>query len=215
MIIATSITESYFKNSKPFFESVNKNFSGKKICFCIGFYIEIEGWITVEVKKEDIECKWQPKNREECYSLQHGEFTRFFNFDDEDVVMFVDSDMILQRPVEIQFLPKQNTFIVTDSSFPPTKFKEVIKNLKCETYGEVFCNIFNLSGNEEEFCAGLMISKIRTWKFMYCFIKAQYKKFLENFTHHAAWQLFINKVLIQYFRVEKTPPHFCNADCSK
>lgn len=210
MIIATSITEEYLLKSKSFFESVNKHFNGRKICFCIGFVWKIEGWEVVYVPKDKLQCKWQPKNRLNYYSLQHGEFVNFYNFKDEDEVLFIDSDMILQRKFESVYNFKETDFYVTDSSFPATILYQAAINIGVKNYKEFF-NQFEID-EEEEFCAAWLLTDIKNWKKLYNIVKLQYEEFLSYFEHHAAWQLFINYVIINYFRYKRLNDIIQNAE---
>jgi hypothetical protein len=213
MIIATSITQPYLEKSQPFFDSVNKNFKGKKICFCIGFYTQIEGWETIEVKIDQLSIKWQPKNRENYYSLQHGEFVKFYDFKDNDIVYFVDSDMVLQRELPHKFHTyTSNEFYVSRSSFPPTLLRDVLMHIGSEklTRGE-FCRKYSID-IEEEFCAALLIGSIKMWKRLYWSIEKIADEFLENFSHHAAWQLLINVAITKLFQYDVMSPLMQNAE---
>lgn len=211
MIIATSITESYLERSKPFFESVNKHFTGKKICFCLGFQVDIEGWETVLVPISDLRCTWQPKNRKSYYSLQHGEFMDHYEFDYDEDILFIDSDMILQRPFNLNFDFDEAQFFVTDSSFPATTLIEVIKNLDGMDQDN-FIERYGIDDSETEFCAGWMCAKARDWQILYNLCLREYEGFLSYFSHHAAWQLLINFMIINYFRVRIVNSLIQNAD---
>lgn len=212
MIIATSITEEYLEKSKPFFESANKHFEGEKICFCIGFICQIEGWDVVYVPIEGLKCKWQPKNRKNYYSLQHGEFVEWYNFKDNETILFVDSDMILQRPFDIALDFKETDFYTTDSSFPATLLQDAAINLNVKAPIDFF-DKFNITSDssEEEFCAAWMTASVKNWKKLFKLTKSNYLEFLSYFEHHAAWQLLINYTIINYFRYKKLAPNIQNA----
>ncbi len=205
MILTTSITQQYLEKSKPFFESTVKNFPGKRICFCIGFITDIEGWETVEVPT--LEINWQPANRKEYYSLQHGEFTKYYNFEATDVVLFCDSDMILQRKWDMDIKFEPGTFYVSQSSFPPTPLKQVVDNLG----GNIEVIKKYDIGDETEFCAAFMIASVESWKILYNRVKIN-RSFLNNFIHHAAWQLLINYLVQATFKYYIVPPRICSAD---
>lgn len=213
MIIATSITESYLEKSKPFFESVNKNFKGKKICFTLGFIILIDGWETIHVPLDKIKCQWQPRNRDNYYSLQHGEFVDWYNFKDEDQVLFLDSDMILQRPIDDLTLTSKGTFFITDSSFPSAKIKDVIQYPEYDFKGnlEKFCEEYHIDDNTKEFCAAFMYANVKAWRGLYAIVKSIHLYFLPHFAHHAAWQTLINIVILNHFPYIRLNPIVCNA----
>ena len=209
MIIATSITQPYLEKSKPFFESVVKHFNGKRICFCIGFNCEIEGWETVNVPIESLQIKWQPSNRDGYYSLQHGEFTRHYDFKPDDVIMFCDSDMVLQRYwVGLRTYP--STFYLTNSSFPPTYICNVIENIGC-TYPDLIMREYDIDYKETELCTCFMIADIKSWKLLYKRVKIR-KGFLRHFNHHATWQLLISILIKATFNHEVLSPVICCAD---
>lgn len=214
MIIATSITSDYFVKSMPFFDSVNRHFKGERICFCIGFHAELEGWKMVYVDPEGIQCKWKPKNRKGYISLQHGEFYRFYRFNDDDQVLFIDSDMILQREFKTDLVFKDK-FLVTRSSFPPTTLDEVGKNVGYVGVNNCIRNWTQnqgVNGTDEEFCAALMIASVKEWKKLFHQIRIVYKEFLKDFTHHAAWQLLINICVIKNHEYQVLPPLIQNAE---
>ncbi len=210
MILSTSITQSYLEKSLPFFESTVKHFDGKRICFCIGFETEIKGWETVNVHIESLQINWQPVNRKEYYSLQHGEFTRHYNFNPDDVIMFCDSDMVLQKDWDLKLNIEPGSFFVTNGSFPPTTLRSVISNLGCSNPVEVATK-YSIEIDETEFCACFMIASAESWRLLFNRVKIN-KSSLNYFTHHAAWQLLINILVKATFKLEILPPTVCCAD---
>ncbi len=200
MTICTSITENYLDKSKPFFESVNQYFQGNKVCFCLGFMATIEGWETIEVPLP-LECNWQPKNREEFYTLQHGEFTEYYKFEDEDVILFCDSDMVLQNDFCLPWSVDDNTFLVTDSSFPATNIRDVMKNINCNHPLELTID-YSVATTDKEFCTCFLMANGATWKRLYDMVKLNYRHILNGSTHHAAWQLLIN-LMVNFYDFNK------------
>jgi len=129
MTICTSITETYLNKCSRFFESVRENFTGKRICFTIGFMAVIEGWETVYVEK--CEYDWKPTNRKNYASLQHGEFIKHYDFAPDEMICFMDADMILQRKWDITFPPTKGV-LVTQCSWPRQRLGQVARNLRCK-----------------------------------------------------------------------------------
>lgn len=212
MIIATSVTSDYFRKSLPFFDSVNKHFGGKKICFCIDFHAEFEGWEMIYVDSKTINCQWQPTNRENYYSLQHGEFVKYYPFEVKDLIAFVDSDMILQRDFKTKMEEWDSNFLVTNSSFPPTLLSDAVVNISDDEnqVGRFFKN-YTIT-NEKEFCAAFIIGSTNSWSRLYHDVLVSYKDFLSHFNHHAAWQLLINYVIIKHHNYKVIPPLIQNAE---
>lgn len=205
MILATSITQSHLDKSQPYFQSAIKYFTGRKICFTINFTCQIEGWETIQVKPE---CKWRPTNRDNYYSLQHGEFIKYLNVEPDEVILFTDSDIILQRPFDLDF-PDSNAVFVTQCSFPQLKLFEVVRNLKCSKRPDKFFAKYHVF-SQREFCACFIMAKASTWKAMYNEAVKIYDM-LNNFKHHAAWQLLINIVVYNDFNCYLLPSFVCNA----
>lgn len=208
MVICTSITKDYLEKSKPFFESVSKYFWGKKICFCIGFTVaEIKGWEIITVN--EVECKWQPRNRPDYASLQHGEFIKHYNFSNDEMIIFVDSDMILQKRMDLKF-PVTDSVLVTRCSYPAKRLFQVVADLKCKKRADKFFNKYKTVA-QMEFCAAFLMARASTWQKIYRHSSELYDM-LKCFDHHAAWQLLINAAISNNLHVKILPDFICNAD---
>lgn len=210
MVIATSITKSYLDRSQPFFESVNKHFTGRKVCFTIGFITTIEGWECIETPLP--ECKWQPTNRKEYYSLQHGEWIKYIELADDEMILFCDSDMVLQRPFDLEF-PVTHKIGVTRCVHPAIPLLQVSKNIHCKlSEKQLFTKFkeFQHLYRKGEFCACFIVASFASWKLIYKLCKQNY--FILNwFTHHAAWQFLINCSLFGTMRGFVLPEYVVNA----
>lgn len=214
MIIATSITASYLERSQPFFTSVcqympTHNKAGvpnRRICFTIGFTTTIEGWECIQT--EPSECKWQPTNRENFATLQHGEFVKYLpeDIEPDEMLLFIDSDMVLQREFDLEF-PSMKGILVTACSYPQLPLRQVVKNLKGKT-GTV--RQFDIRKEYTEFCAAFIIATVARWEDIYRASRGLYP-LLDNFKHHAAWQLLVNLAVLRNFRAFLLPSHICNA----
>jgi hypothetical protein len=183
----------------------------------MGFEAEIEGWEVISVSIEKLDCKIEgfPKNREEFLTLQYGEFTKYYDFNDNELVAFIDSDMILQREFTLGFdYGINNKFLVTNSSFPPTKLKDVIKNLGCKIPVESIINRYGITGEEGEFCSGFLVARVGAWKELFNSIKTVLPVFFDDFEHHAAWQLIVNMAILIDDKLDYITlnPIICNAD---
>jgi len=206
MVICTSITKSYLEKSKPFFTSVNQNFTGRKVCFTIGLTAEIEGWETISVLPQ---FKWRPKNREDYYSLQHGEFIQHLQVEDEEMILFLDSDIVLQREFDLEF-PATDGVLVTQFSYPALKLFEVVRNLGIRGNKERFYDKYKCF-LQREFCGCFLMAKAKTWKIIFELVK-QNITMLDRFEHHAAWQLLLNVVISNKLKAYVLPEHICNAE---
>jgi hypothetical protein len=210
MVIATSITESYLERSQPLFKSVVENFSGTRICFTIGFETTIEGWECI--KTELPECTWQPDNRKDFYTLQHGEFVKYIpDTEPDEMILFIDSDMIMQREWDIT-MNSTRAISVTASSWPLNTLMQVVENLGIKGgKKKKLCKLYDIHKDYKEFCTAFIIASFDQWENIYRAIRGMYV-FLDNFKHHAAWQLLINLVVLSKFQVVKIlPEHICNA----
>ena len=210
MVIATSITESYLQKSEPLFASCREHFEGRRICFTIGFMAVIPGWECIQTELP--EYPWQPENRKEFYCLQHGEFVKYLpdDINPDDMILFIDSDMVLQRKWDLNF-PSMKGVQVTASSFPLQTLQQVISNLGVKgNKKKKLCNDYVIIPPYMEFCTGFLIATLDSWEDIYRESKKLYP-LLQNFKHHAAWQLLINLAIINCRRVFLIPDHVCNA----
>lgn len=207
MVIATSITQPYLEKSKPFLDSVQLYMPGiRRICFTIGFVAVIDGWECVEVQPE---CTWRPKNRDDYYSLQHGEFIKHATFEANEMILFCDSDMVLQREWDLQ-MPPTDSILLTQSSWPQTKLMDVVKNIGCRRRIDKVLKKWGILV-QREFCACFIIAKARTWERIYRHAVDLYPM-LNDFTHHSAWQLLLNVIIHNNFHSHIIlPEHICNA----
>jgi len=206
MTICTSITETYLNKCSRFFESVRENFTGKRICFTIGFMAVIEGWETVYVEK--CEYDWKPTNRKNYASLQHGEFIKHYDFAPDEMICFMDADMILQRKWDITFPPTKGV-LVTQCSWPRQRLGQVARNLRCKRMDKFFSKYQVLY--EVEFCTCFIVATSTTWRGIYAECKSMYDMLL-FFKHHAAWQLLINIAVLRTFKVMYLPDYICCAE---
>jgi hypothetical protein len=210
LTLATSITQPYLERSKPFFESAVKYWPGDKICFCIGFTCEIEGWNTVIVPEDSLQFDWRPINRKNYYSLQHGEFIDHYKFDPNEIIVFCDSDMLLQRKWDVKLNIEPGGFFVTNSSFPATTLRNVISNIGCSDPIGVAIK-YDIGVTETEFCTCFMIASATDWRLLFSRVKIN-RSFMNYFNHHAAWQLLLNVLVPVTFKMEVLPPTICCAD---
>jgi len=204
MTIATSITADYLERSQPYFQSVALHMpDARRICFTIGFTTTIEGWECVHVPFSEI--VWRPMNREGYQSLQHGEFTKYANFDADEMILFTDSDMVLQRKWDIE-LPPTDSILVTYSSWPQTPLMEVVKNLAPVRRIDKVLKKWGILV-QREFCTCFIGAKASTWERLYKVCTALYGV-LDEFEHHAAQQLMINLAVHNYFKSHQVLPPF-------
>lgn len=98
LILMTGSDEKYIGKIKPYLDSidVNSNFDSNYLIYLNEHDIKLDN--KIEILKMD-PSKYLYKNSINC--LQHGEFIKSNGFDDlitdDDVIVFTDGDMILQR----------------------------------------------------------------------------------------------------------------------
>lgn len=210
MIILTSITSAYLQKSEPFFESCNKFWPDRKICFTIGFMASIDGWETIQTQWP--EYPWTPANRQDYGSLQHGEFVKYLpdDIEPDDMMLFIDSDMVLQKPWDLVF-PSMKGVQVTACSWPMQSLQQVVSNLGVKGVRKKrLLDKYVIIPRYMEFCTGFLIATLDSWEDIYRESKRLYP-LLDNFKHHAAWQLLINLAILNSRRAFVIPDHVCNA----
>lgn len=210
MILLTSITQPYLAKSEPFFASCREHWPGRRICFTIGFMASIDGWECIQT--EYPEYPWTPSNRNDYASLQHGEFVKYLpeDINPDDMLLFCDSDMILQRPFDLVF-PSMKGVLVTACSWPMQSLQQVVSNLGVKGVKKKrLLDKYVIIPRYMEFCGGFVIATLDSWEDIYRESKRLYP-LLDSFTHHAAWQLLLNLSVMNCRRAFAIGDHICNA----
>lgn len=211
--IATSVDINYFNTKHQLWcESIVKNNNiGENIMFQVGFKTPLTKINSVNVDYQ--ECRFSTRNnlsnRKNYICLESGEFINFYNFNDDDVLILTDYDVVMQRPFhdnEIEIL----------NNFPNDKF-----GLNLDSYNDNTLHNINYLGINNFFNdvdpkwriynAGVQVAKISTWKTLYNEWSKLSDYVFKNCTHHAAGQLLFNYIVQKNNMVYEMPLSFHNA----
>jgi hypothetical protein len=178
--------------------------------FQIDFDEKIDGIINVNVPLEKIKesKRFDIENRPWFVCLETGEFVNFYNFNDDDILILLDYDIIQQRyfnDYEINLVNniKDGEFYLTKNSFTDDRNSHSEMNILC----------IDMSLNEDKepfeiYNTGCQIAKISTWKKMYEFYKKIHLKWEEKCKHHATGQLIFNYIAYENDMIKELHPSF-------
>ena len=178
--------------------------------FQIGFNEKIDGVIDVEVPLEEIveSKRFDVDNRPFYVCLESGEFTKFYNFNDDDILILLDYDIIQQRPFEDYDYGVLNN--LKDGEFYLSRNGYGDNN---HSYNEadIVCMNRDILGDRPPFRmynCGCQVGKISTWKTMYEEWKKIYKEWEEKCKHHATGQLVFNYIGNEKNMIKELHPSF-------
>jgi hypothetical protein len=212
--IATSVDKTYFNTKHQMWcDSVAENNKiGKNIMFQVGFKTDYDNIISVNVDYK--KCRFSSRNnltnRKNYVCLESGEFINFYDFNDDDVLILTDYDIVMQRLFndnEIEIL----------NNLPNDKFA---LNLDCYD-GSTLHNLNYLGINNflndvdpswKIYNAGVQAAKISAWKILFNEWVKLSDYIFEKCTHHAAGQLLFNYIVQKNNMVYEMPASFHNAN---
>jgi len=217
--IVVACTEDYYKKAAPLWNSW-KDLPYRKQILCIGFEAELEGVETATCRLEDLKSYRTdfPSNRKFFVCAEGGEFLNFFNYDDEDIIVHIDADMIIQRDfneLELETIEnlKYGDVVGSAYSIPYTSLREEFWKLKPKRGYVHSKNVYQVSWSAPMICAGLVACTAKTYKDI---IATHYlggiNTMVDNFDHHAAGQWIMNYIIYKYGNMIILPFNFHNAD---
>lgn len=169
---------------------------------CIGFSFPSE-WIGENFVCKRVELEEMksyrpnfPDNRPFYVCPEGGDFLDFFDYDDDDIIISLDADMIMQRDftkTEIKILENLQHYEVagTLSANPPVTFAQEWKNVKAK--GD--CPDYAIE-DENIICAGMIITTAKTYReLIYSLYIKHLDEWMESIRHHALGQLLINCIV--------------------
>jgi hypothetical protein len=213
--IATNCDEKFYRQ-KPnnVLESLLKHKKYEIMFFQIGFDETIEGVINVPIPIYKIKhsLRNDTTNRQNFVCLESGEFVNFYDFNDDDVLILIDYDIIQQRNFnndEISLIEniKDGDFYLTRN-----KFTDDVTD-SCVEF-DIVCIDKTIMEDKEPFRVyntGCQIANIKTWKKLYQEWIKIYKEWEEKCKHHATGQLTINYILHKEHMIKELSPSFHSA----
>lgn len=211
--LATNCDKNYYE-SKPdnLLKSLlqYKNEEIEIIFFQIDFEKKIDGIIDVSIPLEKINesKRFDIDNRPFYVCLESGEFTKFYNFDDNDILILLDYDIIQQRPFSYEDIELvkdigDNEFLLTRNDFTEDR--------NSNSEADIVCMDRSILSDIQPFKmynCGCQIGKISTWKKIYKEWKLIHNKWEEKCKHHATGQLLFNYIAHKNHVIRELHPSF-------
>jgi hypothetical protein len=209
--IATNIDYNYYTTKhKEWINSISKfkTDTCKPLIFAIGFHpLEDIDYIYIDPSKLQHSSNYNLKNRKSFVCLESGEFVKFCNFNDDDVIILTDWDLVQQRAFtedEINLLSnlKPNEFGMNLDNYNNLKFNEYLNST------EIFDDI---DDSWLVYNTGVQVGKFSAWKNIYeLWTKHCYNVYDKCF-HHASGQLLFNYIIQKENLLKLFPTTFHNA----
>lgn len=192
--------KNYFDKSGDFIASANKHWAFEKKILGLGFQPpKMEGWQLAGDKLDKFyshRTDW-PKNRDFYVCAEGGEFLKYFQFAEDDIIVHTDSDMIIQRPMStyeesaIRNLVKGEVGGSYNSPYPVT-LREEFWRLRGTGYPSVRARHYPEEWIFPTFCAGVIVARADTYVEIYKHYIGNLAQMMTAFDHHAAGQFHLN-----------------------
>lgn len=210
--IGTSITLNMLGNHTDYLDSIQKHSNFRNFVLCCGFNPEKFGLsqkypkinfkeISLEKIKTRAQNGW-PENRPGFLTLQSGEFIDYLDLDNDDIVIFTDYDITMQRDfsdAELKLINNINneTFLMQWDSFPTTNLYDYFPALAPKKKPDEWQNDFSISLKEmNSFNTGVLVARVSAYRKLWSEFKKLTEKMTSYFSRHAAVQ-FIDCFIIQ------------------
>jgi hypothetical protein len=220
MTIVIACNEEYYNKGKIFFESVWKNWKNRVCILCIDFDPPDKrvGWeyATCDAEKLPSYRLGWPVNRDFFVCCEGGDFFDYFSFDDNELIIHTDVDMIMQRPLspsEKQLLDhfRQGDIGMSASAKPTMSLREEYFRLRPKrNYLKTNKDFPGRLGSIPLYCSGVIVARVATYKTIGAAYIASIDKMIANFDHHAAGQ-WLFSWLVTVFNVIDLGNTFHNA----
>lgn len=221
--IVTALHRNYVKKSEPLFKSLVSNGAGCSLhAILIDTKHKIPGIKTSNIDLKNVgtyKSDW-PENRDFYVCLEGGEFLKYMDHDDDDLIIHIDSDMIMQRPFTdkeksfIANIKKDELFMVSANTPYDSLEREAEKLLpvNLEKNHPLYRYCFGEKSTLFEkptYCAALIIARAKTFKKMNAFYNNYFNDLTKSFRHHAAGQWLISWIA-HYKLIARELPQYYN-----
>lgn len=198
MTIVVACNQEYYTKAKIYFESLVKNWAERVCILCIDFlpenrYPNFE-YATCESERLASHRLGWPANRDFFICCEGGEFFEYFEFDEHELIIHTDVDMIMQRtisPYERERLRnfKEGDIGMSGSAKPiPTLREEYFRLRPKRNYIKANKDFAGRWGTIPLYCTGVIIARAQTYRDIGARYLADIDKMVTNFDHHAAGQ---------------------------
>jgi hypothetical protein len=210
VILATGINEGYLQRATHYLNDISQHSLADNYCLCIDFSMGVAP-ANVSYPVVDSPNLRLPLNN---FCLQHGEFCDFISGDKEDVILFTDADIRMQRPFhdhELDFLRKMregDVFVGYNAGDADTLLDEAPRlsmNLPMDTLSRLAFN-----NKRPGICwnVGVMAAQRQTWEKI-CDEYVMSAMMARKMFQHVAWQQWnISRIINNWCKITVMPQSF-------
>lgn len=212
--IGTSLTEDYLISSFPYFDSLKKHASDLK-CFviCVDFEVKErcrEKWPSIDFLTlnsstlKTVKEGW-PENREKFICLESGEFLDLMPFEEDDIIIFTDTDMYMQRAISdveknsMMSFDDQTIGMFYDelpvAGLAPEDDSEPILEAPSEKIREAFDGDLKSMARLN---SGVVIAKAACWEKIREYYLGYFDRVTDIIKHHSAGQWMLNWISYRF-----------------
>lgn len=207
LILATCINEGYYSRAKPYLKSVEKYSQIDNICLTLDFLPECTD--RIDYYHVDSTRVRLPLNN---YCLQHGEFLDWVDTNDDDVILFTDADLRMQRPFTDDELNWMRSFKTGQISCGYNAGPLDTLAAEAQRLG-MRCSMTELSeryGNLIQPCynVGVTVARRDTWERLCNIYVDMYPDCQPLFHHVASQQWLLSWIMDRYLDVQIMPQTF-------
>lgn len=217
--IVVGCDRNYFLKAKELWKSLDW-WNYEVHVLCIGFNIPSDipnNFKCIRVELDELKSYRPnfPKNRPFYVTIEGGEFLDYFDYQDDDIIVSIDADMIMQRDFndrELYFLEQLKPLQVVGSlsGYPPVSVEQEYNNLKpIKPFSEM--NLDSIK-REKIICAGVVVCTAKTYRdVIYNCYFSNLDSWIEKIQHHALGQLLLNACVMKFGKIVYMPQSFHDA----
>jgi hypothetical protein len=211
--LITGTDEKYYPKIYPYLETINKYSAFKNILLCVGF--------SKDSEFDNITYKSIPKDSltdittNPC--VQAGEFLPYVSFNDDDIIIFTDGDIRLQRAFTNEELNKVSNVKHDEVLIGPnathsnnTLLNEAngLNRYCSDEYLNSLFSEYGINKNSATLNVGVIICTTKTYKRIYELTYEIYNKYPKVTDHMARQQWYINCAIYSFCNVSLLPFSF-------
>jgi hypothetical protein len=206
VILATGINDAYYPRAKPYLQDINEHSEVENHLLCIDFLpnLIVDQFPNIKCSVVDSTKLRLPLNN---FCLQHAEFCDYIDGSPEDVILFTDADIRMQRPFhdwELDFLRTMregDVFVGYNAGDADTLLDEAPRlsmNLPMDTLSRLAFN-----NKRPGICwnVGVMAAQRQTWEKI-CDEYVMSAMTARKMFQHVAWQQWnISRIINNWCKI--------------
>jgi hypothetical protein len=203
LIQAASSDRNYLYKCIPFLDSVQKNSNADRIIlFCVNFSV-VQDFIDKYNRIEFITIssdKFKKPLSNNC--IQHGEFLQFIECAAEDIIIFTDCDIVMQREIDTEELSlfhdiKKDQILIQYNAGPSDTLWNEFERLQCQMSKSFLDTIYDSSF--PMFNSGMLIMQYQAYVELYNLYCKEFNKISRIIEHDAKQQWLESFLINKYF----------------